>query len=447
MSANPNSLINGRWYYKLKEGNNYSLCNSIPRNVLMNYFIVYKMENGKRLYGAFRSCVDFYIYYRELSPTKEYHEIIFGEKEQKPRFDIDIPYDKFEKSRPLRSLLIKEENNQNTEIEWIMMLGNRMVGKIIDAVKEVLKSYGLELNSSKDIAFYTSHSLNPPYKYSAHIIFPNYCHFNYEEAKEFYKLVVNAGGAPLKVAESCGILDGSIYASQKSFRMEGSTKNGKRPKKRSSLPYEGKIYNSPIINSPKDELFFFRESCITDSRSTTRLPVIVPEKKIFVNKVTLPSGVEDIIGPHIDGDFSIEEIKGGLIVLKRLRPTYCKLCNREHESDNPFLIVRKNGEVYFHCRSAIAERNSYKICNIDGVKITPLGNLEENNLTDRKSESIEIQESQTYELNEKMKNFSKNKPKIKKEGVNFDALTFIDYNKIENNNKKKRTILSINKFY
>jgi hypothetical protein len=375
--------------------------------------------------------------------SKEYHEVVLGEMNQKCRFDIDIPYETFTRAKPLRSLLIREETEEKwEEIESLMRLGNRLIGKLIDSVREVFLTYDIKIEPPVDISFHTSHSFESPIKYSAHLIFPNHCHFNYEEAKEFYRLVVENGGVTLKVAESYGALDGSIYASLKSFRMEGSTKGGKRPKTRTPLPYNGKIYKLPIINNPRDELSLFRQSCITDCCSTIRIPVIIPEKKVFISNVTLPPETEDKIAKHIGDDFVVEEIKGGLIVLKRLRPSFCALCNREHEADNPYLTVKKNGEVYFHCRRAVKERNKYKIFDLDGIKC-------EDEVTDRETVTLETLPRQKEEQN----SIPHRPIKIKREGVNFNELSSLNYDivKMDENLKKKKKensgpILKISKF-
>ena len=55
------------------------------------------------------------------------------------------------------------------------------------------------------------------------------------------------------------------------------------------------------------------------------------------------------------GDVSFQECKEKngnlLIVLRRLNPTYCELCKRIHESENPFITVTGDfRNVTFYCR-------------------------------------------------------------------------------------------------
>jgi hypothetical protein len=374
-------------------------------------FLVYRVVDQKRMYAAFRSSIDFFYFYKYEPDLKEYHEVILGEKQQKARFDIDIPFENFQKTSHMRGLLIKEATELS--VEWMVRMGNRLVGKLIDAIIQVMEGFKLSFDVANDIAFYNSHSLDtPPYKYSAHIILPKYCHFNYEEAKEFYRLVVECDDI-LHFAEKSGLLDGSIYASLKSFRMVESTKNGLRKKIRAPLPYKGNIYEPPTPQSKADILDLFRDSCITDCTSTEIIPIILPEKKIFASNVNLPPQAESILIPFLGDDFAITEVKGGLIVLKRLRPSYCQLCHREHEADNPFLTVRENGDVYFHCRRAISDRSSYQMCHVDGVeKVKPEDNTE---ATGTNGESPE-------------KQAERKRPNVKREGINFKLLDTINMN-------------------
>ncbi len=51
--------------------------------------------------------------------------------------------------------------------------------------------------------------------------------------------------------------------------------------------------------------------------------------------------------------FSFCEHIGNYIILKRLKPSYCQVCLRTHEHENPYLFVKPylNGyQLYFNCR-------------------------------------------------------------------------------------------------
>lgn len=70
-----------------------------------------------------------------------------------------------------------------------------------------------------------------------------------------------------------------------------------------------------------------------------------------------------------DGDFpfKLEEVRGGMLLLKRLAPSWCKLCKRTHETENPFVIVTGGPRnVYFYCRRA--ENNGRQLMGSLGRK-------------------------------------------------------------------------------
>lgn len=430
--------VNDRWFYRLKDdgqGKSNCLFGSIPRHMAYTNFIVYRIEdNGFRKYAAFRSPVEFFYFYRRQPKPREYHEVILGEKEQRPRFDLDISYDNYSKAIPLRGLVIREA--KEISVEWMVRMGNRIVGKIIDGIKVVMGNFGLKFNVEKDVLFYNSHLLEElPYKFSAHIILTNHSHFNYEEAKEFYRMVSETDIA-LHIAEKDGIVDASIYSSLKSFRLLGSTKDGKREKVVAPLPYNGQIYEPKEPSTTKEEIIQFRQSCITDTNSTTHIPIILPDKKIYDSKVKLPDSIEEIIIPHIGEDFVVEEVKGGLILLKRLRPSYCNLCHREHHNDNPYLTVRENGDVYFHCRRATNDNGKYQICHIDGIVV---------NKDSSSNYSVETEDNSIESTPVIVK------PNIKREGINFSLLETISENhnhsKPPQKKKKKLRMTKLDKIY
>lgn len=52
-----------------------------------------------------------------------------------------------------------------------------------------------------------------------------------------------------------------------------------------------------------------------------------------------------------DGSFSISDIRGRMILLKRNIPTHCNVCNRIHDADNPFLRFSPDSfKITFDCR-------------------------------------------------------------------------------------------------
>ena len=56
--------------------------------------------------------------------------------------------------------------------------------------------------------------------------------------------------------------------------------------------------------------------------------------------------------------YTIERVEGNIINLRRLRPSHCKVCDRVHESQHPYMIV-VNNRVYWYCRRHAQNKNLY----------------------------------------------------------------------------------------
>lgn len=355
--ASSKGPITGRWYSTLKEG----LFKAIPRAEASNYFIVqsyYRARNGdyKRTFAAFRSSVDFYIYYRTCA-DKEHHEVILNL--QKPRFDIDL-----------------ESSKLPSGYESLEEYGNIIRNSIIITVSEVLRDLGVPLADFSSFVICSSHGLN---KYSTHIILADYMHTNCNEAKEFFRLIVEksktiSGVIDLEEPLKNGILDGNIYKSIQSFRLIGS---GKRDEfgvivRHKSYVRSISIYNTILefekIENAKDELRLFRRAAITDVVNCKHIPIVLPIKEEFQSNILLPDGIEVNIMSFVDlldpDTFEVGEVKGSLITLIRKKRSYCTICNREHDRANPYVIVVTNGDIRFYCRQKHDKDNWRQIGNI-----------------------------------------------------------------------------------
>ncbi len=365
----------GGWYSSLKasdkpsSGRRRALFVDIPRSSASNYFLTYAMRDGFRKYAAFRSSVDFYLYYQKLY-EREFHEVILGEKPQKPRFDIDLTPE-----------LVKGSGLNSCKD--FMAYGNAIRDEILVRSREVLEEYGLELHLETDVVVCISHSLDlyinenvsEKTKYSCHVIFSKYMHYNYEEAAEFFKLVV-AKSPKLQNMVDKGILDKGIFGSLKSFRVIGSTKEGVRVKTFvSSFDFQGRSISKTAPKTSKENMILFRQTCITDTCGCVHIPVIVPIKEEKFSSFVLPVGTSDQaldLLKAFEGDdlpFAVASVSGGLVLLNRLRPSHCRLCQRSHEAENPYLRVSQSGNVYFYCRRAPEKNNSYRIGTLLGLNI------------------------------------------------------------------------------
>ena len=157
------------YYYMLPKDKSVSLFSQIPRSSLLNKFVVcwdyYDEVNKKsnKLYTYFESYIKFTIYFLKIKEDLRcFYEIIFGEKIQKPHFDVDME-------------LTQEEINIGVDKKVV----NDLINVIISLISEI--------NIEKDICIYSSHDnigkLNNGiliYKRSYHIIVNNVSHSNNE---------------------------------------------------------------------------------------------------------------------------------------------------------------------------------------------------------------------------------------------------------------------------
>lgn len=361
------------------------------------HFLVQTFDvRGKRIFGAFTSSVDFYLHYRLLD-RKEHHEVIMGEKPQKPRFDIDLKIEKVPSG-------------------WEMNeLGNKVRDAVIVACAHVLVGYGVldHVNHILDtLSLYTSSSST---KYSLHIILHKYQHYNNREAREFFRLVVNQsvidGVYNLGEAVRMAILDPGIYKSSQNFRMLGS---GKRVEPPTPTPMiiRPKMYLNhiniggithrfpvPNENDPVDVMRLFRKSAITDVVGCTHIPIVLPVKPPIELRLDLPDGYQDTVTECVaqveGGAFSIKRVHGSLFELKRDRPSKCCLCRRIHEAISPYVTISRYGEIVFHCRRAEDAHHSdtsivtkLVIGSLNGVTVKEevLGDCDDNDSDDEEEE-------------------------------------------------------------
>ena len=274
---------------------------------------------------------------------------------QKPHFDVDIELvrNEIELVRNEIELVRNEAINHEKVLE-------DLVNRIIDLIPEI--------NVEKDICIYSSHGKN---KISYHVIINNFCHNNNEEAKSFYYKVIEK--LPEEYYEKHWI-DHSVYSKTQQFRIYGTKKNGtERIKKfHNEWSLNGKqiLHVNPDINENDDENVIFlrrlEESIVTARPGNCK---VIPtfeihekfQKKIYekgedvdydlaTEAVTLLAHSMGTIPESKSFPFKFDKIDGNFIILRRLKASNCRVCNRKHYHENPYLIITEDKNVFFNCR-------------------------------------------------------------------------------------------------
>lgn len=387
--------VNDRWHNALK-GDLYSTF----QNHEKLFIVQTRNYKGNYIFGAFKSSVDFYLYYRNLQ-SKQHHEVIPGSKPQKPRFDVDLDLSKLPKG------------------ETLVEFGNKIRDSILISCSNVLLAHQTPLKSMDDFTLFTATNQE---KYSVHIILSSFYHNNNSEAKEFFFRVVEDSKTntvcDLSEIIRLGILDSGIYKSSQNFRLylSGKNENGEivRPKVYvDSISLMGSVHCFPIYTDEKAKLRLFRKSCITDTVGCRYIPIVVPPKKKFDLVLDLPVGYQDIITKALErfqpGEFELLEDKGTLITTKKLNPSYgCKICNRPHESLCPFITITKYGDIKIHCYRAIEyartanDPNFFTWRRIGKLDLPPQNNPVVSNPTSNPEIEVSTVPNQTKEFKQKI---------------------------------------------
>jgi hypothetical protein len=289
--------------------------------------------------------MDFLEYQEEIeSINRNFYEIIPGNDKQKPYFDIDVDL-----------TLYKNFNEEE------------LIDKLIDSIIEVIGTK-VKFDISKDILMFTSHGEK---KRSFHIILDNYYFRNCSETKEFCKKVT-------LICDQSKYIDQLVYTKNRQFRLLGSTKlNDVTRTKRycTSWKYHGSEIVSPIMTF--DELFYHSLIGMTDYCKLLDLFVEVdPHAQSVQNSVDLKLNNQDInkifecykirfncLNKQLPFKFS--EMKDGLILTKRIMPSYCIFCRRWHENENPYFTISSKGMIKYFCRRG---NNGFEIGKIESCE-------------------------------------------------------------------------------
>lgn len=298
-----------------------------------------------RLYTVFDSYIDFVTYMLNTN-NWSFYEVILGQHSQKPHFDIDIDIEEFKDNYP--------------GFDHILSFRN-IYDSTITAIKEVINddtSFSLE----RDLLIFSSNGKN---KLSYHIIVNNWMHFNNMEAREFYDQVL------VKTKELTDhkfddhihkYVDRNVYGTKQQFRTIGSRKLGSDRVKifHNEFMYNGHKYthtdDSEEHNNDVLKLYkIVSDSLISFTSGCKWVPIEVTERKYSSNRLK-----DEQLDKYIDysiklsdekfGDiFTFDTIQNGEIRFKRKCASYCQLCQRIHDKQNPYIVV-SNDNMYWHCR-------------------------------------------------------------------------------------------------
>lgn len=314
--------------------NRLYLFKDYPIDSLNGKFVI-SLQHPKylRLFSVFESYIEYIKWILSIAGSaRTCYEMIMGEFNQKPHFDIDI------------------KTSDDT-------FANNVLQSLIDNIIIQIPDIVID----RDLLIYTSHGEN---KRSFHVVVNGWYHNNNLEAKQFYHDCIDG----ITNEEYKQHIDSAVYSIHQQYRLLWNHKlESDRCKilletfKYKDVEYRHKYCIEPI--NEKHKLFLqCEESLVSHTaackplKSNLKLSDMTPIKYEDFNfsEATVKKVIERCTEMY-KGVFKYDELKDGyLIVFKRLKPSMCDSCERIHEHENPYVILKSHIQgivnVYFNCR-------------------------------------------------------------------------------------------------
>ena len=321
-------------------------------------------------YTAFRSYPEIYKYLVSICPEeRRLHEIVGEYVPQKPRFDIDVDYDKY---------LLALQIDQEYENDSIMTLGNRIKDIVIESVITIMKLKNYELDLDKDFMIFTSHGIDSKGrdKSSYHIILNRYFHHGCAQAGALYTECMKISADP-KLFNL--LVDGSIYRRGGSLRMMWSSKVNNMSRVKRYTPeftykttnYQHSIDMDTLITPELQQMFILASSLITFVDESSPMPVLCtpnsdrPENECLTAEIYTECK-KLIKAWDLNKSYFVDGTQNGIITLARLSPAYCILCDRVHSNMGTFCYLAQS-QLFWHCGHARG-KGSVCIGRIQSIK-------------------------------------------------------------------------------
>lgn len=288
-----------------------------------------------------------------------FFECILGSQPQKPYFDIDFNT----KRKAVTDSIAEVDDEDIDSIEqtgWTLEKAQCVVKDLIRSILDISTTFpgsaGIKL---EDIMVFSSHGKTPEgdQKLSYHVVVDRWCFPDVASNKFFCGKVIDNMQLNLAAA-----VDHRVYKNLQQFRtyMSAKYQKGRIKILDQTLCTWRPLAWGGLSDNPARRYYQILFASLISLTSTCKIiGYEVPQKALrtdFVEHddlsdaaITSIRGSVDLI---IDGDFDIVEVKGRMVILKRLKPSRCPICERTHEHENAFLTVSGDGFVWYHCHRA-----------------------------------------------------------------------------------------------
>jgi hypothetical protein len=324
--------------------------------------------------------VEFYKLIRE-SPEQHLYEVIYGN--QKPHFDVDMELDRVLNEENENPLNFGDEYKQLLQTDRQSFICNVFLKIICQSIYDMFsKMYPVAFDAEKQFVITDSSTKD---KISFHIVLDSIFHRSCQESKVFYDATV-ANIAMKDKNFDTKVIDSAVYKRNQQFRTLWSNKIGKSNAKKyyRGAPVEiidknGNVLKLGTKSFLKDyeggdvcvELEVFARSLVSNTIACTGLrtarfeatPTMNGTKKNTQENPKLSDEISDkawnlFKGTELsktDGKlmFRMRQVNSNRILLQKLNGYHCPVCDRKHETENPYLTVTEYSAVFFNCRRAM----------------------------------------------------------------------------------------------
>lgn len=326
--------------------------------VCLEVFNPENKDKAIKTFAVFRSAHQFLNYIADTPIMKRcYFEIIRGSHAQKHYVDIDIPLvdDDF-----TEKYSHTKEEKQNIALKVVKMY----VDILLELKKEISLYDVLVFNSNSDL------------KRSYHIIIDRWYLPSATQNKELFRQVMER--IPLQYHK---YFDDRMYKSIQQFRTMFSTKCGKNRFKVIDKQSTWKL-SSDYQNDTMKVRELFYASLVTEVIGNCKMMSFDYKEKIAyvpsreINNIELEIVIRAFRQNFKDAStFDVREPKDSLIPLLRRRSSYCDVCQKNHDSENPYLYVNFQNKLFYNCHR-----------NDKSVFLTDLNTAEDGSIVNNKGD-------------------------------------------------------------
>lgn len=252
-----------------------------------------------------------------------YHEFIFGSCPQKLKFDID----------GTRAKILEHLGAADND-EAVAAAYDNMIGEIIACLCNLFVMV-FDMDDPRIVLFESRMPDGQVPKHSNHIIITNYYVNDHKQAREFTTRLLNY--VPAQYRE---FIDRGVNGSKQNFRIAGCHKA------------EDMRIKTPLSHCT------FAETLITDITGARPLKDITAEpqvaEKIILHEDDIAKVTKAVEECGIAAHHRFRTHRRGYFEYDRVRPSMCRICQTQHDSDNTLLITTWVScgmvNVYEQCR-------------------------------------------------------------------------------------------------